>query len=234
MNNLILWFLVAAISTNCLRNKVFIEHDYKYSLGFTDYKTYSFVECQRDTNIICEDVQQAIRQQMAARGNVLSYAKPDLFVNFFVYYDPIKYTGYLQPNMNYWLNNNGENDTYKPIKYSLKQGTLMVSLIEGSTSEIVWRGYATGIFSDNSHKKFISETLRPTSLRNIPSLLPMKLGKNQSWIKQYDFFRNGKSIWLLEDLRKQYNERLTYKTFNVLDLNSCSLVKFPEKVFPQI
>lgn len=153
MNKLFLLLLISAISSSCLRNKVFIEHDYKYSLGFTDYKTYAFVECQRDTNYICEDVQQAIRQQMAARGYVLSYEKPDLFVNFFVYYDALKYTGYDQPNINFWLNNSDENDTYKPIRYSLKQGTLMISLIEGTTSEIVWRGYATGIFNDNSHKK---------------------------------------------------------------------------------
>ncbi len=146
-------FLILAICSSCLKNKVFIEHDYKYSLGFTDYKTYAFVECQRDTNYICDDVQQAIKQQMAARGYMLSYEKPDLFVNFFVYYDPLKYTGYDQPNINFWLNNSDENETYKPIRYSLKQGTLMISLIEGSTSEIVWRGYATGIFNDNSHKK---------------------------------------------------------------------------------
>lgn len=146
-------FLILFVSSSCLRNRVFIEHDYKYSLGFNDYKTYTFVECQRDTNYICEDVQQAIKQQMSARGYVLSYEKPDLFVNFFVYYDPIKYTGYDQPNMNFWLNNNTENESYKAVKYSLKQGTLMISLIEGSNSEIVWRGYATGIFNDNSHKK---------------------------------------------------------------------------------
>lgn len=144
---------LAAVCSGCLSKRVFIEHDYKYSLGFTDYKTYSFVECQRDTNYICEDVQQAIRQQMAARGYVFTYEKPDLFVNFFVYYDPIKYRGYDQPNINFWLNNNGENDTYKLVKYSLKQGTLMISLIEGTTSEIVWRGYANGIFNENSHKK---------------------------------------------------------------------------------
>jgi hypothetical protein len=146
-------FTVLLVCFGCLRNRVFIEHDYKYSLGFNDYKTYTFVECQRDTNYICEDVQQAIKQQMAARGYVFSYDKPDLLVNFFVYYDPIKYTGYDQPNINFWLNNNNENDTYKPVRYSLKQGTLMISLIEGTTSEIVWRGYATGIFNDNSHKK---------------------------------------------------------------------------------
>lgn len=153
MNKLLLLLLISTISSSCLRNKVFIEHDYKYSLGFTDYKTYAFVECQRDTNYICEDVQQAIKQQMAARGYIFTYEKPDLFVNFFVYYDAIKYTGYDQPSMNFWLNNNSDNDSYKAIRYNLKQGTLMISLIEGTTSEIVWRGYANGIFNDNSHKK---------------------------------------------------------------------------------
>ena len=149
---LVLIFSIPFLS-GCFSNRVFIEHDYKYSLGFNDYKTYTFVECQRDTNYICEDVQQAILQQMSARGYVYSANKPDLFVNFYVYYDPIKYTGYDQPNINYWLNNNSAEDTYKSVKYSLKQGTLMISLIEGSTSEIVWRGYANGIFNKNSQKR---------------------------------------------------------------------------------
>jgi Domain of unknown function (DUF4136) len=141
------------ICSSCFRNRLFIEHDYKYSLGFTDYKTYGFVDCQRDSNIICEDVQQAIKSQMGARGYKLGSGSPDLFVNFSVYYDRFIYKGYDQPNLAFWMNNGQSEDTYKPVKYNLNRGTIMISLIEAGTSEIVWRGYATGVFNAQSVKK---------------------------------------------------------------------------------
>ncbi len=145
--------LICVLGTSCLNHRFFIEHDYKYSLGFVDYKTYGFVECQRDSNIICEDVQQAIKAQMSARGYKLGAGSPDLFVNFSVYYDNFIYKGYDQPNLKYWMNNGSADDTYKPVKYSLNRGTIMISLIEAGSSEIVWRGYATGVFNAKSVKK---------------------------------------------------------------------------------
>lgn len=150
---ILVWvFLLAFTMSGCLRKRYFIEHDYKYSLGFNDYKTYGFVDCPRDTNVICDDVQEAIRQQMNARGYKMAKGVPDLFVNFFIYYDEFKYRGYDQPSIHYFLSGNS-NETYKPITYKLKQGTIMVSLIESQTAEVVWRGYATGVFNSDSYKK---------------------------------------------------------------------------------
>jgi hypothetical protein len=145
-------FVLLVFAASC-NSRLFIEHDYKYSLGFTDYKTYGFVDCPRDSNIVCEDVQQAIRAQMQARGYKLAYNSPDIFVNFSIYNDHFIYKGYDQPHLGYWINNGNETDRYKPVKYNLKRGTIMISLIEGGTSEIVWRGYATGVFNSESVKK---------------------------------------------------------------------------------
>jgi hypothetical protein len=164
-------FLIICFSIfcfSCLRNKVFVEHDYKYSLGFIDYKTYTFVDCERDTSYICEDVQQAIKTQMAARGYVYTSEKPDLYVNFHIYYDALKYRGYEQPSMNIWLNVQNDDPTYKAVNYSLNKGTLMISLIESGTAEIVWRGYATGIFNEKSSKKSYFKNIVSTIFTEYP------------------------------------------------------------------
>ncbi|MFC3811081.1 DUF4136 domain-containing protein [Lacihabitans lacunae] len=168
MKRIIFSLILLASLSSCFRNRVFVEHDYRYSLGFENYLTYSFVDCPRDTNFLCEDVQQAIMAQMQARGYRYSGSSPDLFVNFHVYYDAIKYTGYDQPTMGFWLNDLNEEEKYKQVKYSLKKGTLMISLIEGQSSEIVWRGYATGIFNDHSNRKSYFKNIVTTIFAEYP------------------------------------------------------------------
>jgi hypothetical protein len=141
------------LACSCFQNKLFIEHDYKYSLSFKDYLSYGFVDCPRDSNIICDDVQEAINAQMTARGYRFANGTPDLFINFSIYYDNFTYKGYDQPSLAYWINNSQLDDKYKPIKYNLNRGTIMISLIDGSNSEIMWRGYATGVFNREVVKK---------------------------------------------------------------------------------
>jgi Domain of unknown function (DUF4136) len=163
----IIVFLGICLS-GCFRNKVFVEHDYKYSLGFNAYKTYGFVDCERDTGYFCDDVQQAIKSQMSARGYKLAQEKPDLYVNFHIYYDAMKYRGYDQPSINLWLSEQKDDEKYRPLNYSLNKGTLMISLIEFNSSEVVWRGYATGIFNENSKKKSYFKNIVATIFSEYP------------------------------------------------------------------
>ena len=80
MKKILLLISFLAILSGCTR--VFVDNDYRYSTHFKKYQTYAFVDCERDTNILCEDVQQAIQYQMRARGYQFNAQKPNIFVNF--------------------------------------------------------------------------------------------------------------------------------------------------------
>ncbi|MCU0326635.1 MAG: DUF4136 domain-containing protein [Spirosomaceae bacterium] len=137
--------------SSCTR--VFVDNDYRYSNHFKEYKNYAFVDCQRDTNLLCEDIQQAIEYQMRARGYKFNAQKPNVYVNYAIYYDKLRYKGYDQPSLLNWIATEDDRSAYKPVNHHLGEGTLMISIIEAETSEVVWRGYATGIFNRNSSKK---------------------------------------------------------------------------------
>ncbi len=151
MRKTLLFFSILALLGSCQR--VFVDNDYRYSTHFKKYNSYAFVDCVRDSNILCEDVQQAIQYQMRARGYEFNAQNPNVFVNFSIYYDRLRYKGYDQPSMLNWVATEDENYTYRPVKYDLEKGTLMISMIEAESSEVVWRGYATGIFNKASSKK---------------------------------------------------------------------------------
>jgi hypothetical protein len=150
MRKLLPLLMLALMGFSCSR--VFIEHDYKYTENFAGYNTYAFVDCERDTSYICEDVQSAIERQMEARGYEFEPRKPNLLIHFSIYYDNLRYQGFDQPSIMNWVATQDEDFTYRPIKYELSKGTIMISLLEADKGEVVWRGYATGIFNKNSKK----------------------------------------------------------------------------------
>ena len=167
MKNISLLLSCLVFLSGCTR--VFVDNDYRYSTHFKKYQTYAFVDCERDTNILCEDVQQAIQYQMRARGYEFDAQKANVFVNFSIYYDRLKYKGYEQPSLINWVSTEDDNYMYRPVKYDLEKGTLMVSMIEAESSEVVWRGYATGIFNKASSKKNYFKSI----VRNIFDQYPL-------------------------------------------------------------
>ncbi len=162
------FLIVLVFLSGCSR--IFVNNDYRYSTHFNKYKTYAFVECERDTTMLCEDVQQAIQYQMRARGYEFNAQKPNVLVNFSIYNDRVRYKGYDQPSLISWVATEDANFTYQPVKYALGKGTLMISLIEVESSEVVWRGYATGIFNKESSKKNYFKNIVRTIFDQYPLL----------------------------------------------------------------
>ena len=81
-------FVVAGCSSS---RKIFVEHDYSYETNFKDYSSYTFLECERDTNNLCTEIYEAIRRQMQVRGYKLTAEKPTLLVNYGIFYDNLRY-----------------------------------------------------------------------------------------------------------------------------------------------
>ena len=152
---LLLVIIIAGCSSG---RKVFVEHDYSYETNFKDYSSYTFLECERDTNNLCTEIYEAIRRQMQVRGYKLTAEKPTLLVNYGIFYDNLRYQGYMQPVIKNWVDTENDGFRYEPIKYALDKGTLIVSLIDAESDQVVWRGYASGIFKgvENSNNHYRS------------------------------------------------------------------------------
>lgn len=185
MKIILLFVSVFIISVGCQRSNIIVDHDYRFSENFKNYTTYAFVECEQDTNYFCSDIQQAIERQMTARGYIFSAQEANLYVNFSVYNDRFQYKGYDQPQLVNWLISRRDKDSvYTPVKYQLGKGTLMISMIEASTNEIVWRGYATGIYNDEMQKKNYFKSIVRTIFDEYPLFAS---GKKRSSIRRLKF-----------------------------------------------
>lgn len=188
MKNLLLIVFMATALSSCQRMNIFVDHDYRFSENFKNYTTYTFVECEQDTNYFCSDIQQAIERQMSARGYSFDAQGANLYVNFSVYNDRFQYKGYDQPQLVNWLISRKTNDSiYTPVKYQLGKGTLMISMIEATTNQIVWRGYATGIYNDQMQKKNYFKGIVRTIFDEYPLFAS---GQERSNIRRLKFEEN--------------------------------------------
>ena len=178
MKKLLLFGCLSIFLAGC--TSTFVNNDYRYSTRFKQYTTYAFVDCERDTSFMCEDVQQAIQYQMRARGYEFNAQKPNVFVSFTIYYDRLRYKGYDQPTLNNWVSTENQAYTYQPVKYFMGEGTLLISLIEAESGEVVWRGYATGIFNKGAAKKNYFKSVVRNIFDQYPLLAPAEKPKKNN------------------------------------------------------
>lgn len=110
-------------------------------------------------------------------------------MNFTIYNDRLKYKSYDQPSLVNWVSTKDDNYKYQPVKYALGSGTLMISIIEAETSEIVWRGYATGIFNKASSKQNYFKSIIRNIFDQYPLLAIDKKQKGTLFIKTMLFWK---------------------------------------------
>lgn len=182
MKSVIAILVLATVGLSCSR--VFVEHDYKYTENFSDYSTYAFVDCERDTSFLCEDVQSAIERQMEARGYEFNAQKPNLLIHFSIYYDNLRYQGFDQPSIVNWVATQDDDFKYKPVKYELSKGTIMISLLQADKGEVVWRGYATGIFNKKSKQaNYFKNVVRSIFDQYPLTTVKLKKGRKRDVVK---------------------------------------------------
>lgn len=162
LKSIVILFVLAIVMACSNNRQLFVEHDYSYITNFKNYSSYTFLECERDTTNLCSEIYEAIRRQMNVRGYKLTADSPTLLVNYGIFYDNLRYQGYSQPIIKSWVDTENDSYKYEPIKYALDKGTLIVSLIDAESDQVVWRGYASGIFNkeDNSSNHYKSVVRR--------------------------------------------------------------------------
>jgi hypothetical protein len=150
-----IYFLAALMTlglAGCNSLRLMVDNDYSYDTDFTTYKTYNFLNCEIDTSYICSEIQDAIRRQMQARGYDVADEGPGLLVSYSIIQERVNYKGYDQPSLDRWVNRYEYEDTYKAQNYNYGGGMILVSLLDAESSRLIWRGYASGVFSKKVRK----------------------------------------------------------------------------------
>ena len=159
--------LVIFISSSCMRREYVIEYDYDYKGTFKKYNSFYFmhnaqVEQDSTQKAFNPLLEEAIQNRMEILGYKMTKEKPRLLVAYSIYYDDMRFRGYVQPELDKWIEKEIEEDEYDPIKIELKEGTILVQLIDTRKNNTVWQGYASGVFGNSyfNNEKYIKRAVR--------------------------------------------------------------------------
>ena len=141
-----------------------VESDKMLNHDFSKYKTFAFasmIDSNLETGlyfvndlILKKRIREAVNAELMGLGYTLDRTNPDLVVNFRVFEEPTTLKGFEGYGESYW----GTTEKYREISdqasYDVKAGTLLISIADRKTSQLIWQGFASGLI-DN--KKFIKE-----------------------------------------------------------------------------
>lgn len=139
------------VLSSCMRREYVLEYDYDYKGNFKKYSSFNFMrnaKIDQDSAELAYKplLEEAIKNRMEILGYKLSEDKPRLLVAYSIFYDNMKFRGYLQPELEKWVEKATDEDAYDPVKLELKEGTVLVQLIDTKKNNTVWQGYASGVF----------------------------------------------------------------------------------------
>ncbi|RZJ58551.1 MAG: DUF4136 domain-containing protein [Hymenobacter sp.] len=150
--------LSLGLLSSCLTSRdARIESSYSYRGRFRHYRTYGFLSgtgLAADSTRLSETLRDAVRQRMRIQGYKFSRKNPDLMVSFKLFEGDMRFPGFQQEDITYWVKRNEAEDdetpedqrhSYLPKRMLLLDGTLMVTLIDTHSDNAIWNGYASGV-----------------------------------------------------------------------------------------
>ena len=127
-----------------------------------EYNTYAFasqVDNKLDAGffflndlVLKADIRDAVKHEMDSRGYKHDPSSADLVVNFRVFDKATTVQGLQGLGDGYW--SSGEADRFNTREtVNLKEGSVMIHLVDRKTGELVWQGYASGLMDGNAFNK---------------------------------------------------------------------------------
>ena len=152
---------------SCMGYKEFpVESDYSFEGEFRRYKTFNFLDTRSsgsDSSLQNEIIENSIRARMELQGYEYTTRDPRLLVSYKIFYDSLFFTGYDQPDIELFIEYEENIDQeMDPVKYNLRQGTLLVLMYDRERKKSIWQGYASGVFGDSfySDKRYLQGAVR--------------------------------------------------------------------------
>ncbi len=164
--------ILIIVCSGCFTQKDYIaEYDFNYNASFKRYKTYGFVENPvKDSTGFYQTIENTITSRLGSQGFKFKDEKPDLLINYKIFFDQVKYRGYEQPNFDYWLQRQGtplakteveeeeeeeeaknkenknKDENYNNVKYTDNNGMLVIFVIDNKRGNTIWQGYTAAPF----------------------------------------------------------------------------------------
>lgn len=156
-----------ALSACMSSRKYQVETDYSYQGKFKKYKSYAFLkDTNADTSLQNSIIEEEIKFRMELLGYKLVEKNPHILVSYKIFMDNLRFTGYNQPEIEVFVKNeeyiDDKEQKYDPIKYSLREGTLLIVFFDGKQEKAIWQGYAAGIFGNSffNSAKYLKKPVR--------------------------------------------------------------------------
>lgn len=168
VNSCLIFLLI--VTTSCLSQRDFIaEYDYSYRGNFKRYQTFGFVEeTGRDISSFQPVIEKTIVSRLGSQGFRLKDKNPDMLITYKLFFDQVKYRGYVQPDFDMWLQKRGievaeveeedeeeeekpreKGEDYNKVKYQENEGMLVVFVID-KRGNTIWQGYTSASFDYSS------------------------------------------------------------------------------------
>lgn len=150
-----------------------VDADKKLNTDFSKYKTYTWasqVDNRLDEGLyflndlaLKERIRNAVGYELDGRGYEFTRQSPDLLVNFRVFDKPATIKGYTGYGTTYFGNNEvrGSEDA---TTFEVKPGSLIVNMIDAKTGQVVWRGLASGLTTNNGFDRQRNKIREATTL----------------------------------------------------------------------
>lgn len=158
--------VLAFLLVGCFAQRDYIiDYDYSYLGKFKSYKTFGFMnngENEIDSAEMNPIIAEAIKYRLEIQGYKYTDKKPNLLVSYKIFYKDLRYRGYNQPDIENWVKRDNEEEEYNPIKYNLREGTLLITMFDRQQRHTVWQGYASGLFgsTNDNNKRYVKRAVR--------------------------------------------------------------------------
>lgn len=162
--------LIFIVLSACMRqDRYLVETDYSYRADFKRYKSFCMannMQADGDSSMSNPIIEKEIKNRLELHGYKMTQKKPSLLVFHKIYYKDFKFQGYNQPELNKenWIPKEelDEEEGYDPVKYSLKEGTLLIQLVDTKRDITIWQGYASGVFDEKAlnNERFLRRAVR--------------------------------------------------------------------------
>lgn len=160
-------FILLIGLASCFSSRDFIvESDYSYFGNFKNYKSYTFIQMQKfnQDSLIPDDlIRDAIHFRMSLLGYQEDQSNPNILVAYKMFFSDFVFQGWDQPELEKWLENEGiVEEEFDPVKYKLKQGTLMILFVDRKQKKAIWQGYNSGLIDPATldDERFVKGTVR--------------------------------------------------------------------------
>jgi len=152
---------------SCFSSRDFVvESDYSYYGNFRKYSSYTFLQMQQfnqDTLIPDNLIKDAISFRMSLLGYKEDPMNPSILVAYKMFFNDFVFQGWEQPELEVWLEKEGiVEEEFDPVKYKLKEGTLMILFVDRKKKKAIWQGYNSGLIDPTTldNERFVKGTVR--------------------------------------------------------------------------